>query len=140
GVHRIAGLRQHVPHGRTGRRRDVVEQPGAAGHAPLLQGDGDVARHSRLLVRLWVRPPWAQAVGRPAGSQTSASTSDQMPRPSSISAAVTTNGGIIRTVFMYAPQVSISRPLAAAACWAAAARALSGRPSGVVNSEPTSRP
>ena len=41
---------------------------------------------------------------------------------------------------MKAPQVSISSPLSAAACWAAAARAVSGLPSAVVNSDPTINP
>src|SRR5207248_4673114 len=71
---------------------------------------------------------------------TEATTSPQIRKASSTCDAETTSGGTIRTTFEYAPQVSSSKPLFDAACCTAAAVAVSGRPSAVVNSVPTKSP
>src|SRR5699024_8829597 len=118
GVHCLTRLGQHVPDRLAGGRRQIIQEPGTATDPTLLQGERQVPGHPH----------------------TSANVSDQMFRPSSTSSAVITSGGIIRTVFMYAPQVSISSPFCAASFCAAEARWGSGLPSAVVNSEPTIRP
>src|SRR5690606_30773583 len=136
GVIGVAGLGQRIPDGCAGQRRLGIEQPGSAGDAGLGEGDGDIAVHEACFP---IAPRW-QGAGDPgygwAVPGSSARTCAQIAKASSIWDRLTTSGGIIRTTFMCAPQVSSSSPFWTASCCAAVAVSRSGSPAAVTNSAP----